>query len=89
MDQSMSPLSNLHETHSRSILKALSWRIIATCTTAVIAYLVTGQIKLALAIGGMEFMLKIVLYYLHERAWQLLPLGTIRHLFQWWKGHPS
>ena len=85
----MSQISNLHETHSRSILKALSWRIIATCTTAVIAYLITGQIELALAIGGIEFLLKIGLYYLHERAWQLLPLGTIRHLFQWLKGQPS
>lgn len=74
---------DLHESRTRSALKSLSWRIIATGTTAAIAYGVTGQIKIALAIGGIEFLLKIFVYYLHERAWQLVPLGTIRKLTQW------
>ena len=78
----MSPLLQSHESHLRSILKAFSWRIIATCTTAVIAYVVTGKIKVALLIGGMEFVLKIVFYYFHERAWQIVPTGTVRKLYQ-------
>ena len=71
-----------HESHLRSIIKAMSWRLIATCTTAAIAYLVTGRIGVALAIGGMELFVKILAYYLHERAWQMVPIGTVRSIFQ-------
>lgn len=60
------------------MLKGLTWRIVATTTTAIIAYFVTGSIKPALAIGSVEFVSKFFIYYLHERAWQALPRGFIR-----------
>lgn len=66
------------ESHLRSILKACTWRIVATLTTYVIAYTVTGETKLALTIAGIEVFTKMFVYYLHERAWQQLPRGTIR-----------
>ena len=66
------------ESHLRSILKAFSWRIVATCTTFVIVYLVTGRTSVAISIAGVEVIVKMVVYYFHERAWQLLPRGTIR-----------
>ena len=70
------------ESHFRSLLKAFSWRVVATSTTAVIAYFVTGEVKAAVMIGGIEFVAKFLIYYLHERAWQLIPRGTFRHLIQ-------
>lgn len=70
------------ESHPRSLLKAFSWRVVATCTTAFIAYFVTGEVEVAVMIGGIEFVAKFLIYYLHERAWQLIPRGTIRHLIQ-------
>lgn len=79
----MAETLTLHESHLRSLLKAFSWRIIATATTAIIAYFVTGEIGVAVAIGGMEFFLKLIAYYLHERSWQLVPLGSIRALSRW------
>ncbi len=69
------------ESHLRSLLKTCTWRILATTTTVVIAYLVMGNIDDALTIGGFEFFAKIVIYYLHERAWQLAPRGAIRKWF--------
>ncbi|MEO1844239.1 MAG: DUF2061 domain-containing protein [Roseibacillus sp.] len=66
------------ETNARSLLKALSWRVIATLTTILIAWLVYRDIKPALAIGGIEFIAKFFVYYGHERLWQLIPRGTIR-----------
>ena len=54
----------------RSLAKALSWRVIATLTTGTIAYLVTGELGTAALIGGVEFFVKFVIYYFHERAWQ-------------------
>ncbi len=68
------------ETPLRSLLKALSWRIVATTTTALIAYFITGDVALALSIGGIEFVLKFFIYYLHERAWQMVPRGTFRQM---------
>ena len=59
-------------THWHSFAKALSWRVVATATTALIAYAITGEIDTALLIGGIEFFLKIGIYYLHERVWLLL-----------------
>ena len=66
------------ESPVRSLLKALSWRIVATTTTALIAFFLTGDVALALSIGGIEFVLKFFIYYFHERAWQLVPRGTFR-----------
>lgn len=52
-----------------SILKTLSWRIIGTIDTMVISYLLTGAYAIALSIGGIEVVSKMILYYLHERVW--------------------
>jgi uncharacterized membrane protein len=68
------------ESHLRSVLKAFTWRILATTTTTIIAYLWTGEVGTALAIGGIEFFVKMFVYYAHERAWQLAPRGTVRKL---------
>ena len=73
-------LPQYRESHLRSLLKALSWRVLATTTTAIIAWFITGDIAAAIAIGSIEFVSKFFIYYAHERAWQLVPRGTIRHL---------
>ena len=57
------------DSRTRSLAKAFSWRITATLTTALIAYIVTGDMNTAVAIGGIEFILKFIIYYCHERAW--------------------
>jgi len=69
------------ESHLRSILKGLTWRVIATGTIIIIAWYKTGDVSLALEIGAIEFFIKLALYYLHERAWQLAPRGSIRQIF--------
>ena len=68
------------ESHLRSLLKATSWRILATLTTTLIAYFITGEIETALTIGSIEFVLKFLIYYAHERLWQMVPRGGIRRL---------
>jgi uncharacterized membrane protein len=72
----------MKESHLRSILKGLSWRFIATGTIIAIAYFKTGDVTLALEIGAIEFFIKFLLYYLHERAWQIVPSGSIRSMFK-------
>ena len=53
----------------RHILKTLTWRIIGTLDTMILSWLITGNWKFGIAIGGVELITKMVLYYLHERAW--------------------
>ena len=72
----------IKESHTRSILKGLTWRVVATSTIIIIVYLKTGSIKGALEIGAIEFFVKFLLYYLHERAWQKAPRGTIRKIIE-------
>ena len=57
------------DSKSKSLLKTVSWRITATVTTILIAYTILGDITPALAIGGIEFFAKMIIYYYHERAW--------------------
>ena len=70
------------ESHLRSILKTISWRIIATSTTITIAYFVFGDIQSALKVGGIEFFAKMFIYYFHERAWQIAPRGAVRKIIK-------
>ena len=53
----------------KSVIKAISWRIVGTIDTMIISYFITGQISLAVSIGGMEVFTKTILYYFHERLW--------------------
>jgi uncharacterized membrane protein len=53
----------------RHILKTITWRIVGTIDTIVLSWIITGDFKLGLKIGGVEVITKMVLYYLHERVW--------------------
>jgi len=70
------------ESHLRSLLKAFSWRIVATTTTGIIAFFITGDVMAAVTIGSIEFVAKFFIYYAHERAWQLVPRGTVRQIVE-------
>ena len=63
------------EAHSRSLLKAVSWRITGSIDTFVISLIVTGKIGLAGTIASVEVITKIALYYFHERVWAIIPWG--------------
>ncbi|MDG1427932.1 MAG: DUF2061 domain-containing protein [Crocinitomicaceae bacterium] len=52
-----------------SLLKTFTWRCLGTLDTMLISYLLTGKLDIALSIGGIEVVTKMLLYYLHERAW--------------------
>lgn len=63
------------ETHARSIAKALSWRILGTVATSALVFVFTRRLALSLAVGGLEFVSKIGLFWLHERVWDRLRYG--------------
>lgn len=55
--------------YKRHIAKTVSWRIIGTLDTMILSGFITGSWKLGLTIGAVEVVTKMVLYFLHERAW--------------------
>ncbi|SDS10781.1 Uncharacterized membrane protein [Gramella sp. MAR_2010_147] len=59
----------------RSILKTISWRIVGTIDTIVISWFLTDEIDTALAIGSVELVTKMILYFGHERIWNLISFG--------------
>jgi uncharacterized membrane protein len=62
----------------RSLLKAVSWRLTGSVDTMIIAFLITGRIRWALTISGVELFTKVGLFYAHERLWEKLPFGCVK-----------
>ena len=66
---------------TRTIYKTLSWRVLATVVTFIIAgEILNSKDNAALYIAGIEVFTKSLLYYMHERLWLTLPLGKLRSL---------
>lgn len=63
------------ESVTRSVTKSLSWRVIASLTTFLLVFLLTGKIEAALSISALEIILKMLLYFFHERLWQRIGFG--------------
>ena len=61
----------------KSILKAITWRIVGTADTIFISYLLTGKAIIAFSIGSVEVFSKMFLYFLHERAWEMVRWGRM------------
>jgi adenylylsulfate kinase len=66
------------EARTRSLAKAISWRIFATLTTMLLVFAFTGNLVVSESVGLTELVLKIAIYYVHERVWNLLPFGKVR-----------
>ena len=57
------------DTKKRTMAKTITWRITASLTTFLIAWILTGDILVGASIGSVEAIAKIFLYYFHERIW--------------------
>jgi uncharacterized membrane protein len=62
---------------TRSLVKAVSWRLFGSLDTMMLSLIVTGSPKFAVSIASGEALTKIVLYYLHERAWRRVAWGRL------------
>jgi uncharacterized membrane protein len=65
----------MHESQARSLAKALSWRFLATIITGSLAWIITGEAGIAATIGVADTLLKLGIYYVHERAWARIAFG--------------
>ena len=69
----------MHEKPYRSVVKAISWRTVGTIDTIIVSYFITGNLVMAASIGSIEVVTKMALYYFHERAWNKLSFGRVKH----------
>ncbi|HSM59300.1 MAG TPA: DUF2061 domain-containing protein [Longimicrobiales bacterium] len=68
----------MSETRARSAVKSLSWRVVATATTVALVLAFTGELRIAVAVGGIEVVAKLVIFYAHERVWDRVRWGEQR-----------
>lgn len=67
------------DAHTRSILKAVSYRLLAATATGSIAFVFTRRWDLSLGIAAVEAVAKIFCYYIHERLWSFIKFGKKKH----------
>ncbi len=65
------------ETHLRSVVKGISWRVLATMVTTFVVYLYSGELAAAAIVGSFDALAKVLLYWGHERIWQRITWGRI------------
>ena len=65
------------ETRRRSLAKAISWRILAAIITACVALALTHELMFAAKIGIIDTTVKLLIYFLHERAWNKVNYGRV------------
>lgn len=67
--------SKIQYNNKRHLLKTITWRIIGTLDTILIAWIITGSGLTGLKIGLAEVITKMVLYFLHEKVWYKIDFG--------------
>lgn len=68
------------DSKKRSITKAVSWRVIATVLTVIVAYIFTNTIIASIELTLTAAVLSTILYYIHERVWAMISWGRERYL---------
>ena len=74
-------LKGKDQTSTISWIKAVTWRTVGTIDTMILGWFYSGNPMTGLKIGLTEVLTKIILYYIHERVWHRIPLGTVRKWF--------
>ncbi|RLD25554.1 MAG: DUF2061 domain-containing protein [Bacteroidetes bacterium] len=67
--------SRFKNSNQRHLLKTVTWRILGTLDTILIAWVITGNGLIGLKIGFAEVVTKMILYYLHEKVWYKIDFG--------------
>lgn len=61
--------------NKRHLFKTITWRIVGTLDTMLLAWIISGNPVIGMKIGFSEVITKMVLYYLHERTWYKINFG--------------
>ncbi|WP_282134419.1 DUF2061 domain-containing protein [Seonamhaeicola maritimus] len=67
--------STVKDSKKRHVYKTVTWRIIGTIDTIMVAFIITGKPLVGISIGALELISKMILYYLHEKVWYTFDFG--------------
>jgi uncharacterized membrane protein len=67
------------ESSVRSIAKSVSYRVLMTLVTIYVAWAITSDVAFAASIGIIDTLIKLNLYYFHERTWSRILLVRMRN----------
>lgn len=62
-------------TKKRSFIKSLSYRVFGTLSSFLVVFVITGKAALSALIAFWETVLKVGIYYWHERIWDKIAWG--------------
>lgn len=65
----------LLESRKRHLAKTVTWRMVGTLDTMLLAWWISGNPVIGLQVGLAEIITKMVLYYFHERIWFRIDFG--------------
>ena len=71
----MADIKGVREEHRRTALKTVSWRIAASSATVFLVYVFTRRLDFTIGVGVGEAILKTLIYFFHERAWDRIAFG--------------
>ena len=66
---------NIPSNNKRHLFKTISWRLVGSLDTFVLAWVISGNPTTGLKIGVAEVLTKMVFYYLHEKLWYIFDFG--------------
>jgi len=67
------------DTRARSWVKSILWRLIGIVILGAVSYVITGNWKQMTLITVLFHSIRVVLYYFHERAWERISWGKLKH----------
>ena len=69
----------MKETHKRSVIKSISYRLLGSFVTMLIVFVFTRRLALSLGVGIFELLAKFACFYIHERIWTKIKWGKLEH----------
>lgn len=67
------------DTHKRSIAKSVTWRLVGVFILAAITWEFTKSVEETTKVTVVFHGIRLVLYYWHERIWERVSWGRIKH----------
>jgi uncharacterized membrane protein len=66
------------DSNTRSIAKAISYRLLGSLSTGAIVFIYSNDATVSVGIGLLDVVVKMALYYVHERVWNHVTFGRRR-----------
>jgi uncharacterized membrane protein len=67
------------ETHSRAWVKSLVWRLAGIAILGLVSWTITHNWKEMTTITVLFHGTRVILYYFHERLWEKISWGRVKH----------